>query len=62
MVVVGGEHGDTSELITYLLPLLKAYSVHAYFCGHDHISEHLELDGIEYFVVGTFRSVGSYKM
>jgi 3',5'-cyclic AMP phosphodiesterase CpdA len=34
-----GSNGDTSELKTYLLPLLKKYSVHAYFCGHDHLSE-----------------------
>lgn len=33
-----GEHGDTSELKTYLLPLLQKYKVHAYFCGHDHFS------------------------
>lgn len=34
-----GEHGDISELTTYLLPLLEKYNVHAYFCGHDHLSE-----------------------
>ena len=33
-----GEHGDTSELKSYLLPLLVKYKVHAYFCGHDHFS------------------------
>jgi hypothetical protein len=33
-----GEHGDTSELQTYLLPLLQKHNVHAYFCGHDHFS------------------------
>jgi 3',5'-cyclic AMP phosphodiesterase CpdA len=33
-----GEHGDTSELKSYLLPLLTKYKVHAYFCGHDHFS------------------------
>lgn len=47
-----GSHGDTSELLYYLLPLLKTYKVDAYFCGHDHISEHLEKDGIHFFVVG----------
>jgi 3',5'-cyclic AMP phosphodiesterase CpdA len=34
-----GSHGDISELKTNLLPLLKKYNVHAYFCGHDHLSE-----------------------
>ena len=33
-----GEHGDTSELKSYLQPLLQKYNVHAYFCGHDHLS------------------------
>jgi Calcineurin-like phosphoesterase len=47
-----GEHGDTSELSTNLLPLLRKYEVDAYFCGHDHISEHLVKDGIHYFIAG----------
>lgn len=47
-----GSSGDVSELINYLLPLLQQYKVHAFICGHDHISEHLRLDGIEYFVAG----------
>ena len=41
-VFSAGEHGDTTELKTYLLPLLEKYNVDAYFCGHDHISEHLQ--------------------
>ena len=36
-----GEHGDTSELKNYLVPLLEKYRVHAYFCGHDHLSGQL---------------------
>jgi hypothetical protein len=59
LIVVGhypiysaGSHGDMSELSTYLLPLLIKYKVHAYVSGHDHISEHLRRDGIEYFVAG----------
>lgn len=36
-----GEKADNSELVTYLEPLLRKYQVHAYICGHDHISEHL---------------------
>ena len=34
-----GEHGDTTELQTYLVPLFRKYNVDAYFCGHDHLSE-----------------------
>lgn len=51
-VYSSGEHSDTSELVTYLLPLLRQYGVHAYLSGHDHVSEHLSRDGVEYFVVG----------
>ena len=39
-----GEHGDTNALLQNLLPILKKYDVHAYFNGHDHISEHLHCD------------------
>eukprot|EP01039_Chlorochromonas_danica_P003408 gene3408-3734_t len=47
-----GENGDISELQTYLLPLLQEFKVHAYICGHDHISEHLRYDGLDIFVAG----------
>ena len=47
-----GEQGDTSEIVTYLLPLLQKYEVDAYFCGHDHISEHLQYNGTNYYVAG----------
>ena len=40
-VFSAGSHGDTQELSVNLLPLLEKYHVHAYFSGHDHISEHL---------------------
>ena len=40
-----GEKGDNSELITYLLPFMTKYGVHAYLCGHDHINEHLQVRG-----------------
>lgn len=59
LVVIGhypvyssGEHSDTSEMVSYLDPLLRQYNVHAYICGHDHVSEHLQKNGIEYFVAG----------
>jgi hypothetical protein len=35
-----GEHGDTDELVNLLEPLFLKYNVSAYFCGHDHITEH----------------------
>jgi hypothetical protein len=38
-VVSMGEHGDTDELKSYLVPLLEKYRVNAYFNGHDHFSE-----------------------
>jgi hypothetical protein len=52
-VYSNGNNGDTLELQAYLQPLLEKYNVHAYICGHDHISEHLRHKGIEYFVVGS---------
>lgn len=47
-----GPNGDSLELQTYLLPLLQHYRVHAYLCGHDHISEHLQYNDMEFFVAG----------
>ena len=47
-----GSHSDNAELVTHLQPLLEKYHVDAYFSGHDHISEHLKYNGIEYFVAG----------
>jgi tartrate-resistant acid phosphatase type 5 len=40
-VYAQGEHGDTKELMTTLLPLLREFRVDAYLAGHDHISQHL---------------------
>lgn len=36
-----GGHGDTDELLKYLLPVIWKYKAHVYISGHDHISEHL---------------------
>lgn len=36
-------HGDTHELIANVLPLLKQYQVQAYFNGHDHNLQHLQV-------------------
>ena len=46
------DKGDNDELITYLVPLMEHYGVHAYICGHDHINEHLQYHDIEYIVAG----------
>jgi hypothetical protein len=58
-----GSHSDTSELINYIADLFPKYNISAYLCGHDHISEHLELHGTHYFVSGAGSmtdSLGSY--
>lgn len=57
-----GNHGDTVELLSYLLPLLEFHKVDAYICGHDHISEHLQYNGIEYFVVGAGSMTDNLKV
>lgn len=47
------DKSDNDELITYLLPFMEHFGVHAYFSGHDHINEHFtDSDGIEYYVAG----------
>ena len=39
-------HGDTKELVEVLGPLLEQHGVHAYFCGHDHDLQHMELENL----------------
>lgn len=46
------EHGDTPSLKTYLQPLLEKHSVLAYFSGHDHILQHISINGINYLGSG----------
>ncbi|MBA0621994.1 hypothetical protein Godav_007569 [Gossypium davidsonii] len=36
-----GFHGDTEELVNYLLPILKANNVDFYINGHDHCLQHI---------------------
>jgi acid phosphatase len=45
-------HGDTKELIAEVLPVLQKQGVAMYFCGHDHVLEHLADGGISFFVCG----------
>jgi acid phosphatase len=46
-----GPHGDTTELHSNLLPLLKKYKVHLYLSGHDHNICYKE-DGVHCLVSG----------
>jgi tartrate-resistant acid phosphatase type 5 len=48
----GGGHGDTSELIKNVLPLLHEYKVQAYFNGHDHDLQHLMAGNVNLFDSG----------
>ncbi|KAE8691943.1 Purple acid phosphatase 17 [Hibiscus syriacus] len=49
-----GHHGDTTDLIKFLLSLLKENNVDVYMNGHDHCLEHIaSIDGpIQYLTSG----------
>jgi 3',5'-cyclic AMP phosphodiesterase CpdA len=47
-----GEHGDTKSLIKLLLPIMKEAGADLYFSGHDHILQHIQRDGINFFGSG----------
>jgi len=49
-----GSDGTTRVLVKRLLPLLKQYGAH-YLSGHDHMLEHIVVDGVEMFVSGMGR-------
>jgi len=48
------EHGSTDTLVQRLRPLLIQYNVTAYFCGHDHNTQHIreENSTVEYVLTG----------
>lgn len=46
-----GDDGTTQELVNKLLPKLKKYGAH-YICGHDHLVQHLNMDGVHQFQNG----------
>jgi tartrate-resistant acid phosphatase type 5 len=48
----GGGHGDTTELIETVLPLLQEHKVQAYFNGHDHDLQHLQAGAVNLFDSG----------
>lgn len=49
-----GVHGNNTEIMLHLEPLMVRYGVSAYFAGHDHNLEHLQLNenGLNIFVSG----------
>jgi len=47
-----GEHGDTPSLIKYLQPILEEHKADAYFSGHDHILQHIAINGVNYIGSG----------
>lgn len=51
-VYSGGAHGNTPALISGVRPLLYRYGVQAYFNGHDHDLQHIEVGGVHYFTSG----------
>ena len=46
-----GSDGTTALLVSRLLPMLKAVNAH-YISGHDHMHEHIIVDGVNMFVTG----------
>ena len=60
-VYSSGEHGNTPDLGENLLPLLRAYDVDVYLCGHDHTLQHLAeaANATQYFVSGNGAKRGS---
>ncbi len=48
----GGMHGDTSDLIARLLPILRRHGVVAYVNGHDHDLQHIVRDGMNFVCSG----------
>ncbi|CAE7275255.1 ACP5 [Symbiodinium natans] len=46
-----GSDGTTRVLVQKLLPLLRAHGAH-YLSGHDHMLEHIVVDGVEMFLSG----------
>ncbi len=45
-------HGNTSELIRDVVPLLEKYHVQAYLNGHDHDLQHAHAGSVAYFTSG----------
>jgi acid phosphatase len=52
LIYSGDGHGDTSEMIKNILPLLHKHKVQAYFNGHDHDLQHLVARNVNLFDSG----------
>lgn len=52
-VYSGGFHGDTTELLSSLLPILERHKIDVYICGHDHSMQHIIRNNINYYVAGS---------
>jgi len=47
-----GEHANNQTLIDNLTPLFETYHVQAVLNGHDHNFQHMEKNGVRYFISG----------
>ena len=48
-----GSHGDTEQVIKLILPILKKSKADFYLSGHDHHLEHIQRDGMDFFISGS---------
>ena len=56
-VFSGGQHGDSEDMISKVLPILKRHGVKLYLCGHDHDMQHIERDGMHFVATGCASTV-----
>jgi len=49
-----GPHQCSAQLRSLLLPIFQRYKIDCYISGHDHNLQHIEKDGIHYFITGSF--------
>lgn len=47
-----GYQHDQPELVAQLNPVLQKHNVPVYICGHDHLLQSVQMDGITYIVTG----------
>ncbi len=48
----GSEHGNTSELLAQIKPILERHGVQAYLNGHEHDLQHIRVGQIDYICSG----------
>jgi len=49
-----GDDGTNMDMVDKLLPMLSKYQAH-YLCGHDHLGQHIHVDGVHQFQNGMGR-------